>query len=172
MSYNNKKFGNLTRLKEEEINTIAGMFRLFDRNSTGYIPDYLAWNLMRKIGLDVRKAHFEKNRVSYNELILVIDKIMPEPDPPIASSLISFNNMTAVGTENGNVLRPREIIEFLKSVGENTVDPGEIEILLNSMLPYDDCSEEAEIPSSVFNEYLTVFAKKYNAFKNYKRPTL
>lgn len=170
MAYIHKKIGNLTRLKEEEINCISGMFRLFDKNLTGYIPDYLAWNLMRKLGLDVRRAHFEKNRVSFNELILVIDKIMPDPEPPITSSLISFNNMTSINTENGNVIIPNQVIKFLKSIGHNTVDPHEIEILLTSMLPYDDCSEVPEVPVSTFSEDLMAFIKKYNAFKNYRKP--
>eukprot|EP01038_Epipyxis_sp_PR26KG_P010866 gene10866-14584_t len=181
MLNNNKKYRipHLIRLNPTESQAIASMFRLYDYKATGRIPPHLAKKLICSLGFEADYISFTTD-VSLADVLYILDKIVPDPSEPILeSSLKVFNGLVAVPAEeveneNSNnhnenkkkVIRPNEISEFMVSLGRPPASLNEAKLLLNSMLPYDDCSAEAAIATDTFSKELINFAKKNNLIRD------
>jgi hypothetical protein len=159
------KFFNLTTL---EVNSITNMFKLYDYKSTGRIPNYLAVKLIESLGLPARHLDLDVE-VALAEVLSIVDKLIPEPEPILASSMTSFSALATVTDEDGKrFITPQAISEFMQSLGRPTTSETEAALMLNSMLEYDDCSKVASVSIDSFNKELTTYAKKQNAFKDYR----
>lgn len=86
------------------------------------------------------------------------------------SSLTSFNQLTAVLSEDEStkVITPQLIVDFMASLGRPSTSMSEAALMLNAMLDYDDCADIPAIPTEVFIREMINFAKKTNAFKDYR----
>lgn len=196
MSHHKKqKYPVLLRLTIREADSIANMFRLYDYKATGKIPDYLAVKLLHTLGFKFNEALLSKE-VVLNEILLLVDQMIPEPEPVLVSSLSSFCQMNAVymenpdhvvsdeagGTDNGGqseegihfnapkhpYITPHCIAKFMEQLGRPPISMNEANLLLNSMLEYDDCSEIPCVSTDIITKELVYFAKKTNAFRDYR----
>jgi len=192
------RFPPLSRLQIPEAQCIANLFRIYDYSSTGIIPNYLALKLIRTLGLTVPEAALPA-ALSLTDLLVIVDQIMPEPEPILVGSLESFNKLVAISgtkllkeeaasvttlnkpssssaaTATQTNIQPDEeymtdqcISEFLESIGRSALTGNEAKLLLGGMLNYDDCTENPAVNIDKFNKELVTFAKKSNAFKDYR----
>lgn len=170
----------LQRLSQSEATCATNAFKLYDYNSTGRIPFHLAKKLLHTLGMtcndeiliNIIGSHPE---VTLYDFLTALDKLMPEPEPILMSSLDSFNSFAAKEVENPNqpdtimkVVDPQSIAKFMESLGRPPINMNEATLMLNAMLEYDDCSEIPLVTTEIFNKELINFAKKTNAFKDYR----
>jgi hypothetical protein len=164
-----RKFPPLSKLTDGEAECIASAFKLYDYKSNGRVPTYLAVKLIQTLGLPKPPEEiFGAKDVTLNEVLVVIDRLMPEPEPVLNSSLESFINFAAVKDHESKVINPNSIAEFMESLGRPPINMNEASLMLNSMLEYDDCAEVPIVNIDVFSKELINFAKKSNAFKEYR----
>lgn len=162
------KFPPMIRVTPSEAQCIASMFRLYDINRTGKIRNHLARKLVRALGFNADQVVLS-SEVSLNEILLLVDQLMPDPDPPIISAMQSFAGMAARQNEFGSsVLTPQDISDFMESLGRPPSSISEASLLLNSMLEYDDCAEIPVLRADHFTKEVVNFAKKNNSLKDYK----
>jgi hypothetical protein len=158
----------LLRLTPQEAHSVVNIFRVYDYKSTGKIPNYLASKVMKALGFDVNPSSFN-SEVSIQEVLLYLDQLIPEPEPALLSSLMSFKQLASIPDEElGSVITPQAISDFMESIGRPPASLSEASLMLNGMLDYDDCSEIPTVSTEVFNRELINYAKKYNAFKDYR----
>jgi hypothetical protein len=173
-----------------EANTIANMFRLYDYKSTGRIPDYLAVKLIESLGVSAKHLDLPPD-LNLNEIVSIVDKLLPEQEPMLVAALTTFNALASVKPKDelttpealaeaiasgnflnqgpsGPTLTPQSISDFMESLGRPPISMAEATLMLNSMLDYDDCSEVPVIGVETFAKEVTAFAKKSNAFKDYR----
>ena len=181
----------LSRLTELEARSIELMFRLYDYKSTGRIPSHLAKNLFRELGIDVA-PHMLPPQGTLKDLLLVADQRMPDPLPALPGALQTF--VSLVGREPEVVVEDGEgagaaegqattkkaqpplepgkrvttdgINAFVLSLGRPPIGKIEAEVMLNSMLDYDDCQKTPAVPVSAFASDMNVWARKSNAVKD------
>lgn len=167
------QFPPMLRITQQEAQCILNIFRLYDYRSTGRIPSYLAVKVCDTIGLHIGEGNFS-NEVSIQELLMLLDRIVPEPEPALLSSLLSFGHLAAekriVGDDEReiDVITPQAISQFMETLGRPPASRTEASLMLNSMLDYDDCSDVPSVATEVFNREVINFAKKTNAFKDYR----
>ena len=221
----------LARITEVEARAIEGMFRLYDYNATGRLPQHLMFKLTSALGFDF-SIHSLPLNGSLKELLLFLDMRIVDPEPALMSQMHSFTHLVArkvdltkkhqvgdgeEGENSGNgdegddedntpkkitprggeeddasvntkgtestptkdrtetkekYLTTEAINEFMVSLGRPPLNAGQCELLLTSMLDYDDCNERtggvAGVLPEVFNRDFTLFAKKSNALKGFK----
>jgi hypothetical protein len=156
------------RLTVNEAQCIAKMFRIFDTHSTGRVANYSAERIAQTLGVrDISRSMFSAE-VTLNELLLTVDQYMPETEPALLSSLTTFTSLEALETEHGRVFNPEIISKFMEKLDRPPAQLSEASLMLNSMLEYDDCSEVPIVSASAFSSALISFAKKHNAFKDYR----
>ncbi len=185
-------FKNLQRMSAMEANAVANMFRMYDYKSTGRIPDYLAIKLIELLGIPAKHLDLPPD-LTLHEIVTIVDKLLPEPEPMLVSALTTFNALAALkpkeentpedladaaanaaaGTNiyqppSGPVLTPQSISDFMESLGRPPISMAEATLMLNSMLEFDDCSEVPIVSVDTFAKEATAFAKKSNAFKDYR----
>lgn len=159
------KYLNLNGL---EVSSVSNMFKLYDYKSTGRIPNYLAVKLIETLGLPARHLDFHSD-VTLEEVLQTVDKLVPEPEPILASALQSFNALASAHDEDGRkVITPQAVSDFMQSLGRPATSLTEAGLMLNAMLDYDDCSAIASVHVDSFAKEITTFAKKSNAFKDYR----
>lgn len=167
------QFPPMLRITTQEAQCILNIFRIYDYRSTGRIPSYLAVKVCNTIGLHISEGNFS-NDVTIQELLMLLDRVAPEPEPALLSSLISFGHLAAERRSIGddereiNVITPQAIADFMETLGRPPASRNEASLMLNTMLDYDDCSEIPSVPTEVFNREVINFAKKTNAFKDYR----
>lgn len=149
------------------------MFRLYDYKATGLIPNNLAIKLVRSLGFDtVREGVEFSNDVTLNEVLFIVDTIMPNPDPVLLSSLVTFKGLVAKPISefepNNLYLTPQDISEHMESLGRPPAAAREAKLLLMSMLEYDDCSVDPLLRCEHFNKQIVTYAKKTNALKDFR----
>jgi len=140
----------LVNVTPAEAESVRSMFKLFDHNSEGHIPNYLARNLMKELGFDVNMLACFAEEVTENEILKLLDQLIPDPDPQkfLEGSLSSFvgmvchrnNDESGAYDHKEQVMVPNDISKFMESLGRPTPSIGEVTLLLNSMLDYDDCA--------------------------------
>jgi hypothetical protein len=159
----------LLKLTTQEAHCIANTFRIYDYKASGRIPGYLAAKLCKTLGVNIHESNFAP-LVTLQELLLLIDRVMPDPEPALLSSLISFANLASVkvGELEEDAITPQVISSFMESLGRPPASLTEASLLLNAMLEYDDCSDVPCVTTDVFNHEIINFAKKTNAFKDYR----
>lgn len=181
-------FKNLQRMTVPEANAIANMFRIYDYKCTGRIPDYLAIKLIESLGVSAKHLDLPSD-LSLNEIVTIVDKLLPEPEPMLVAALTTFSALASVKPKTdevtpeaaldatginahqgptGPVLTPQSISDFMESLGRPPISMAEAALMLNSMLQYDDCSEVPIVGVDTFAKEVTSFAKKSNAFKDYR----
>lgn len=170
----------LQRLNKNETNCIMNAFKLYDPTSLGKIAVHLAVKLMKSLGLSptpetISNIIGSSAEITMYDFLTVVDKLMPEPEPILLSSLDSFNSFAGQVMADPNnpekeirVLNPQSIADFMESLGRPPINMNEASLMLNSMLEYDDCSEIPLVNVEVFNKEVINFAKKTNAFKDYR----
>lgn len=181
---------NLQRMTPAEANSIAAMFRMYDHKLTGRIPDYLAIKLITSLGVTVPFMDLP-HELNVNEVVSLVDRLLPETEPMLVAALNTFENLSAIKlapSENqeesevdpdppgsnaylrkhGPVLTPQCIANFMEGLGRPPISMSEATLMLNAMLDYDDCSEVPMVATEVFSKEITNFAKKSNAFKDYR----
>ncbi len=221
----------LTRLTETEAMAIESMFRLYDYNATGRIPQHLMKKLTSALGFDF-SIHSLPLNGSLKELLLFLDMRIVDPEPALNSQMYSFTHLVAKKIDLRKKLKPGDdddldgeggdadgnnipndstprggsgdndddasvntkgtegtptkdrtetkdkyittesINEFMISLGRPPLSAGQCELLLTSMLDYDDCNERtggmAGVLPEFFDRDFTLFAKKSNALKGFK----
>jgi len=65
--------------------------------------------------------------------------------------------------DNSRVIKPAKIVEFLISLERNVPTFEEVNLLLTSMLEYDDCSSDTAVSTGVLARELISHAKKNNS---------
>lgn len=162
----------LQRLNKNETQCIVNAFKFYDINSTGRIAPHLARKLMRNLGLTIPPEEgstmFGTSDIALYDLLVLIDKLIPEPEPILLSSLESFGSFAGVVQDDKKVINPTSIAKFMESLGRPPINMNEASLMLNGMLDYDDCSEIPLVQVEVFNKEVINFAKKSNAFKEYR----
>eukprot|EP01039_Chlorochromonas_danica_P011650 gene11650-13065_t len=178
------KLPTLMKLTPAEAQCVSKMFRLFDGQATGKVPAYAAEKIAKELGLRGIYRTLFPNEITLNDLLLALDAAMPEPEPVLLSALTTFTHLEgieseadpavaaggAVGGAGGLVITPEVIVSFMQRLGRPPASLSEASLLLNAMLDYDDCSEVPRVSAQTFARDLITFAKKHNAFKDY-RPT-
>jgi hypothetical protein len=87
----------------------------------------------------------------------------------INRSLETFAKMVSkFSDETGTIITPSQIIEFYESLGRAPVPQGQLEVLLTSMLEYDDCSSNPVVKPDVFKNSIILYAKKNNVMKEFR----
>lgn len=162
-------FPPMLRLTTQEAQCILNIFRLYDYKSNGRIPSYLAVKVCDAIGINFHESSFS-DEVTLQELLMLLDRFVPEPEPALLSSLISFGHLASVPVEDSDdrVITPQAISHFMETLGRPPASITEASLMLNSMLDFDDCSDIPCVNTEVFNRELINFAKKTNAFKDYR----
>jgi hypothetical protein len=110
-------------------------------------------------------------QVTLTDIILLVDNIVPDPDPPLTGALATFDGLAShPDAENPSerVLVPEDISLFMERLGRPPASIGEATLLMNSMLEYDDCTEVPILKTDLFDRELTNFAKKTNALKDFR----
>jgi hypothetical protein len=203
----------IKKLTKQEIACILKAFKLYDYHGTGKIPSHLARKLINSLGLSVPSSDdggggvsLSSSETTLHELLLIVDKLMPEPEPLLISSLESFSSFASMRQEilldsdsnsnnnnniSGNaitntesngaavssskekamsrkVINPTSVAKFMESLGRPPININEASLMLNAMLEYDDCAEIPIVDIEVFNKEVINFAKKTNAFKDYR----
>lgn len=162
----------LQRLTKSETQCVINAFKLYDIHLTGRIAPHLARKLVKNLGLTIPPEEgstmFGTSDIALYDLLVLIDKLIPEPEPILISSLESFGSFAGVVQEDKKVINPTSIAKFMESLGRPPINMNEASLMLNSMLEYDDCSEIPLVEIDVFNKELINFAKKSNAFKEYR----
>lgn len=158
----------LLRLTHSEAQSIAAMFRLYDTRCTGRISNSSAEKLATTLGIRGLDRSMFAGEVGLNELLMTMDQCMPEPEPALLSSLSTFNALEAVPSEEGPVITPQIISKFMEKLGRPPALMSEASLMLNAMLEFDDCSEVPVVEAQIFAKELINFAKKHNAFKDYR----
>lgn len=167
------QFPPMLKITPQEAQCILNIFRLYDYRSTGRIPSYLAVKVCDTLGMHISEGNFS-DEVSLQELLMLLDRVIPDPEPALLSSLLSFGHLAAekrvVGEDEKeiDVITPHAISHFMETLGRPPASLTEASLMLNSMLDYDDCSEVPSVHTEVFNRELINFAKKTNAFKDYR----
>jgi hypothetical protein len=161
-----------------EQDAVSRMFRLYDHELKGNIPDYLARNLMNQLGFHIMnlEAVFG-HEVSLREVLLLLDQMIPDPDPSKAleGGMATFNGLVAKERYNEEtdevtrVLTPVDISTFMESLGRPAASVSEATLMLNSMNDYDDVAEVPVLQASVFHKEVMLFAKKSNCLREFEK---
>ncbi len=166
----------LLRLTELEARAIESMFRLYDYKATGRIPQHLAHKLFSAMGFDF-SIHMLPQNGTLKELLLFLDMRCPDPEPALHCALHSFIHL--VQSKRGDsdpeellteekIITAKDINKFMESLGRPPVSVTECNLLLTSMMEYDDCSLVPAVLPETFNRDFATFAKKSNMLKNFK----
>jgi len=84
-------------------------------------------------------------------------------------SLETFSKMvSSFSEETGTIITPAQIIEFYESLGRAPIPQGQLEVLLTSMLEYDNCSSNPIVKPDVFKNSIIMYAKKNNVMKDFR----
>jgi hypothetical protein len=162
------KFPPMIRVTAQEAQSVASMFKLYDIKQTGKIKNHLAKNLVKALGFNTDSIILS-TEVSLNEVLLLVDQLMPDPDPPLLSSMFTFSGLAAKDSESGAaVLTPQDLSDFMESLGRPPASISEASLLLNSMLEYDDCAEIPILRAEHFAKEVVNYAKKNNSLKDFR----
>ena len=227
-----KPLPTLSKLTELEARAIESMFRVYDYQAKGRIPQHLAFKLCQALGFQF-SIHSLPVNANLKELLLFLDMRVPDPEPALYCQLNSFTSLVAKpvselmpledqadeglegdvpgpevsldgseqqgserrgsiesqsiatgvsGTSQMSGTKPyasgvkvistQAINEFMEKLGRPPVPKSQCDLLLTSMLDYDDCSENTYGQPAVLPDYFTRdfgnFAKKSNALKDFK----
>jgi hypothetical protein len=226
----------LSKLSELEARAVESMFRVYDYQAKGRIPQHLAYKLMLALGFKF-SIHSLPVNASLKDLLLFLDVRVPDPEPALYCQLHSFTNLVqkpvselapmadrvdeglegdddaanlslpdagsaapgggslveangmlgddqSVGSKattgslanryagTHELISTQAINEFMEKLGRPPVSKTQCDLLLTSMLDYDDCSENTwghpAVPPEYFSRDFANFAKKSNALKNFK----
>lgn len=157
---------------------IHSMFRFYDLEIRGTITRERAIKILQAIGVDDLHVGTLHTVVTCKELLQYIDNMLPDPDPPLQSELISFTKLVAKtdavpGEEVSAstytpMIKPKGIVDFYESTDQPVPNSSAVVTsMLSSMLEWDDCSEEPAIHPSNFIRDVTKFAKKTNALRDF-----
>mmetsp|Transcript_14160 Transcript_14160/g.23559 ORF Transcript_14160/g.23559 Transcript_14160/m.23559 type:complete len:173 (+) Transcript_14160:52-570(+) len=152
----------LSNINHSEAVAVAHMFSLYDYKSTGRIPSHLAEKLITLLGCEISESSFITfpAEVTLTDFFLILDKVMPPPEPVLASSLSTFLSLVSKPSEEGAVLKPEDISSYMESLGRPPPAEREIALMLSSMQDYDDCSQEHALRAELFIRELTNFHRK------------
>ncbi len=162
-----QKFPPLIRVTLADAHSVATMFKLYDLKQTGKIKNHLAKNLIRALGFNTDSVVLS-SEVSLNEVLLLLDQLTPDPDPPLPSSMVTFTGLAARRTDEGLVLTPQDISDFMEQLGRPPASISEASLLLNSMLEYDDCAEVPKLQADHFVKEVINYSKKYNSLRDFR----
>jgi hypothetical protein len=167
-----------------EADSICSMFKLYDINSTGRIPNRLAVKLLKTLGFGPTAISLTAPDVNVKEFLLFVDYHVPEQQNPLSGPLYTFVNIvgkqphlsgaTAMGTDAtgaqapSSVITPSDLAHFMESIGRPPILMENANLLLSTMLDYDDCSPVPAVKVEYFERDLTIFAKKNNLLKDIK----
>ena len=160
----------LLRLTDVEANAIEEMFRLYDYKATGKIPRHLAIKLFKGLGFDLAEHTVPLNG-GFRELLMFLDRQCPDPLPSLNCSLYTFTKLAAKtrDEETGQTtITPQNIADFMESLGRPPCSLLEADLLLTSMLEYDNCEPIPQVLSEYFSKEVTNIAKKTNAMKDFR----
>ncbi len=157
----------LMKLKPDESQSIQSMFRLYDYRSSGRIPKHLAKKLTQNLGFDIPVGNLGAD-VSIKDLLLFIDQWIPEYDNKLQGEIAFFQKLARdIDPTMGEVITPESLNSFIEKLGRPPISMGEANLLLSSMLEYDDCSEVPKIRVDDFGKDVTMFTKKSNILKDF-----
>ena len=94
MSTNKKALPTLSKLTELEARAIESMFRLYDYQAKGRIPQHLAFKLCQALGFQF-SIHSLPVNANLKELLLFLDVRVPDPEPALLCQLNSFTSLVA-----------------------------------------------------------------------------
>jgi len=140
---------------------------MYDRNNTGKIKNHFAVKIIKALGFNADMVVLSPD-VSLNEILLLLDQMMPDPEPQLLGSMLTYIGMASKDSANGRVIKPQDISDFMVKIGRPPCSLSEASLLLNSMVDYDDCSEVPELKAEYFAREVINFAKKSNALKDFR----
>ena len=164
----------LVHLTHAEAQAVSHMFSLYDYKSTGRIPPHLAMKLLSQLGLDEAQLELVvfTNEVSLSEVLMHLDQLMPPPEPMLNSSLTTFIGLVSkpsyIEEEPTRVITPQDISDYMESLGRPPAAIKEVNLMLNSMLEYDDCSVDPVLNVERFTNEILTFQRKNNALKEFR----
>jgi hypothetical protein len=173
----------LQRLSLIEAESICAMFKLYDINSTGRIPKRLAIKLLNTLGFGPIAASLNAPDMGLKEFLMFLDFHIPEQQNPLSGPMYTFVNtvgkppqysvtdsMSATSQQmsSSNVITPQDLSQFMESIGRPPILMENANLLLSTMLDYDDCSVVPAVKVEYFERDVTVFAKKNNLLKDLK----
>lgn len=172
-----KRYGQapkLTRLTHAEAQSVQHMFSLYDYKANGRIPLHLAKKLLMLLGFE--EGHLEgvvlTAEVTLGELLIALDSIMPEPEPMLNSSLSTFCGLVGkhqkIGDETIRAIVPKDISDHIEALGRPPAAIREVKLMLESMLEYDDCTNDPVLATELFEKEVLAFQKKNNALKEFR----
>ena len=173
-------FPPLLRISHIEAESIYSMFKLYDIHSTGRIPQRLAIKLLGALGFSPIAAKLNVPDMNIKEFLLFLDFHIPDSTNPLSAPMYTFVNLVSHPPQSGfgssatpgeiipNVITPKDIADFMESIGRPPVLLENANLLLSSMLEYDDCSSVPAVRSDYFERDVTIFAKKNNLLKELK----
>jgi hypothetical protein len=152
-----------------EAQYIKSMFSMYDYRGTGSVPRHLIVKLLTAIGID--QIFGLPSQLTLKDTLLFIDAKIPDRDQVLDSALFSFTRIVGDTLPDGvsKVVKPDKLVAFLANLDRNIPSLDEANMLLTSMLEYDDCSEETAVSSAVLSRELNAFAKKNNARNAFSR---
>jgi hypothetical protein len=160
----------LLKLTTGQADNIAACFKLYDHQCKGFIDKDSAKKLTQTLGFNVPSNRWSSS-VSLSELLLLVDQVAPDTDPPLECALEAWSQLVGHKTQrldggDVKVLSVQDITDFFVSVGQPPPPASEATALLTAMLDYDDCSDSPQVPMSTFVRYLSLFARKNNILKD------
>ena len=169
MAVNKKQLPPLTKLSQIEAESILSMFNMYDYNCSGRLPKRLVEKLLQTIGFGAFSYEITATDMSIKELLLFIDLRCPDPEPALECALYTFLNLASRdGGQKGKVLTPQDLADFEESIGRPACSMRQADLLLTSMLDYDDCEKIPACPVDYFQRDVVKFAKKNNLMKDFR----
>jgi len=160
----------LRRLNEAEVGFIKNMYNYYDFQKKGLIARHLAGKILVKIGVEPSTISLPWE-VPLNDLLMFIDSKLPDADPPLDCSLHTFVRMVGGVEANDNgvrQIRPQGLIDFMTSLDRPAPTYAEANLLLTSMLEYDNVDVDTKVSAPHYSREINSFAKKSNALREFK----
>lgn len=174
----NKGMPLLRNVSPIEQDIVSRMYRMYDHDLKGQIPNYLARNLMSQLGIHITNLEVVfSQEVSLAEILLLLDQMIPDPEPSKAleGGLSTFNGMVAKEIyddetdEVSRALTPVDISTFMESLGRPAASVSEATLMLNAMNDYDDVAEVPVLQAKVFTKEVLLYAKKSNCLREFEK---
>lgn len=152
----------LRNIQAVEAQYIKSMYCMYDYNSTGSVPRHLCIKLFMQIGLD--NTFGLPSCMSLKDVLLYIDQRLPDSDLQLESALYTFTRTAGTLSDDGHYFefKPEKLVDYLASLDRNVPSVEEMDLLIQSMLEYDDVSEDTKVNALVLSRELTAFAKRNN----------
>lgn len=159
----------VTKISKKEAESIMSMFKFYDYTCTGRIPQRLVLKLLRSLGFSKFTDQVVASEMSLKDLLLFIDIRCPEPEPALPCALYSYLNIVAKELPDGTqVITQKDMSAFSESIGHDQNSASGTNMLLTSMLAYNDCSETPAVNAEFFERDIQLLAKSQNLLKHIK----